>query len=446
MHNPSEIIHRWLCSHRTDETPHVRAAYAQLDRYDQAERQSWMDWSLEDLTRFCAIVDQQRLEFAEEDSRDNARKAVARYIEMTVAPACADPDVRKLPARLREARQTGTIMYRKQDQKFITMWDQKAGLPLLCPDDAREEAMRVQRRVVPAVMKALEQKGARAYSCVFTQPNDAPGQLRAGMRRLSKRFNAFIRKCKRDQSLPILGAYAVMEAPLGGYRTWHPHLNVILITSGWFDYAKLRELWRCNVHVERLVGSQDSIEAALRELIKYSVRSVPEKSHAKAHSGFDQLGSAGPGLGAGVRRTGNDHADASQAPPDPGQAARTADRPAAPALIEWTAAEFLEWWRAHKRFRRSRGYGVLFRIAKPEKESLDGFEATGTVTRESGRLIRRLHLLESIPGDKSTTPDARERLRRHLRRLTGDPNEHRKALLVMQEAMAAWQTIQKPTH
>lgn len=423
MHKPSEIIHRWLCSHRTDETPHVRAAYAQLDRYDQAERQSWMDWSLEDLTKFCTIVDQQRLEFDEEDSRDNARKAVARYIETIVTPVCPDPDIRKLPTRLREARSTGTTMYRKSDQKWITIWDQKAGLPLLCPDDAREEAMRVQRRVVPAILDALKQPGARVYSCVFTVENAAPGKLRQGMKSLSKKFNSLMRKVKRDKCLPVLGAYAVMESPLGGYRDWHHHLNVLLVTSGWFDFADLRKLWMANVHVERVEPSwkhktiEDALRASLQELIKYSVRAVPEKSEAKAKA--------------------KAKADVFDCDPD---------RPPAPPLIEWTAPEFLEWWRAHKRFRRSRGYGCLFRIAKPEKESLDGFEAVGTVTRESGRLVRRLHLLESILGDKSTTPDARERLRQHLRRLTGDPNEHRKALLVMQEAMAAWQTIAKPTH
>lgn len=35
----------------------------------------------------------------------------------------------------------------------------------------------------------------------------------------------------------------------------------------------------------------------------------------------------------------------------------------APALIDWGADAFAEWWDAHKRFRRTRSYGVLFSLA-----------------------------------------------------------------------------------
>lgn len=440
MHSPSETIHRWLCSPRVEESAHVRAAYRQVGRYEDEAAQHWMSWSSDDFENFLQMIDQQRLPFEQEDVHENVRRSIARYLDTVVAPRTADPAIRKLSTKLREARQTGTIMYRKEDRKFITMWDSKAGLPLLCPDDAREEAMRVQRRVVPAVMEALKQKGARAYSCVFTVENSAPGKLRAGMRNLSRKLRSLIRKCKRDGSLPILGAYAVMESPLGGYRTWHPHLNVILITSGWFDYAKLRALWCANVHVERLTGSEDSIEAALRELIKYSVRAVPEKSQAKAAAEH----------GEQARRGYVDNATASKAGPNPGGGdtppGSLSERPPAPAMIEWTADEFTEWWSAHKGFRRSRGYGCLYRVDDPEPDSIAGFEAVGTVKHEGTKLVRRFTLLESIPGDKSSTGDLRERLKSHIRRLTGPPDRHRQALDVMNRALQAWPDIQNQLH
>lgn len=464
MLNPSETIHRWLCSPSIDPSPHVQAALRQVDRYETAAAQHWMDWSPDDVDRFLDLVDQQRLEFDEEDSHANVRLAVARYIETQVNPCTTDVAIRKLPSRLREARQTGTIMYRKEDQKFITMWDSKAGIPLLCPDDAREEAMRVQRRVVPAVMEALKQKGARAYYAVFTMPDAAPGKLRAAQRSMFKRFNSLIRKCKRDDSLPLLGAYGVMESPLSWDRDWHVHLNVILVTRGWFDYAKLRHLWHWNVEVRRLASTETAIAAALTEIIKYSCRAVPEKSASKAtqtarHAigaakrGADDQGHESPLAGHSMALE-----EQSAAPPalpecvDSSTQRRVVDAkgessrdgaPASPgasppALIEWTPQEFIEWWNAHKGFRRSRGYGCLFRIDDPEPESMDGFEAVGTVAHDGARLVRRFALLGSIPGDKSSTMSHRERLKAYLRRLTGPPEEHQRALAVMNQALQTW--------
>lgn len=417
MREPLAVISKYIVTggDLLDPPPLVRAAMRHVQREDDADASHWSDWKAEDIERFIDLVDQQRLEFAEEDAHANVRMAVARYLETVVNPVAGDPKLWEAPATLRAARTRGTIMFNRTSGKFITIWDEKAGMPLLCPDDAREEAMRVQRRVVPAVMEALKQPGARAYSCVFTIENAPLGQLRKQMRSLQKRFNAFMRKMKRDQSLPILGAYSIMEAPLGGYRDWHPHLNVILVTSGWFDYAVLRDLWARNVQVQRIEPDwrdktmEEALGASLRELIKYPVRAMSEKSNEK--SSTDELI---------VGRDGT-------------------LRPPAPSMLEWTAEEFLEWWYAHKRFRRSRGYGCLYKLKKPEPESLDAFEAVGTATREGTRLVRRFTLLESIPGDKSTTPDHRERLKAHLRKVLGDPNRHRQAIELMQRAMQSWQ-------
>lgn len=453
MHSPSEVVHNWLCNSHGAEMPgYVATAARQIQRYEDSEAQRFVDWSAEDLQRFAEMIDQQRLEFAEEDRHENVRRALARYLDTTIAPHTVDPAIRKLSTRLREARQTCTYLYRRRDGKHITMWDAKAGLPLLCPDDAREEAMRVQRRITPEILKAVREQKARVYSCVFTDHNSRPGELRKGMRAIQKKFAALMRKCKRDNSLPILGAYVVMEAPLGGYRDWHPHLNVFLVTRGWLDYEKLRRLWARNVEMGHVSGDEDSIAAALREMIKYAVRAVPEKSDAKAKEAESSR-----------RRRYKDRARSGDRPievlrSEDGQGAdaignRSAihgcdeERPHAPAMTLWTPAEWLEWWTAHKGFRRSRGYGCLYNVDKPEKESIEEFETVGTGTRDGqGRIVRRFSLLEFIPGDKSSTIPLKDRLREHLQRLFGDPDRHKRQLQLMQQAAAAWQTMQKTTH
>ena len=416
---PSESVHRWLCSPFTDPRPHVQASITQLDHYAREDRQHYIDWNPAELEQLLQLVDQQRLEFADEDTHENVRRAVARYLETIVLPASVDPKVRRLPELLRGARQTCTRRYRRSDHRLITIYDNKAGVPLLDPDDAREEAQRVQRRVVPAVLAALRERGARVYSCVFTVPNSAPGKLRAGMRSLSKRFSLFLRRVKRAKCLPILGAYAVMEAPLGGYRDWHPHLNVILVTSGWFDYGKLRAMWANNVHIERVMPNaryktmEDAVSASLRELVKYAVRATSEKSIAKAKHSAD-LGAA-------------------------------ADRPAAPPMVEWNAAEWLEWWYAHKGFRRSRGYGCLFRLDDPEPENLDGFETVATGQRDArGCMVWRWTLLGSIPGHKSTAATGEsflERYKHAIWHLRGPPEDARQCLTLANEAAKAWQRL-----
>jgi hypothetical protein len=421
MLSPSETVHRWLASPFTDPRPQVQAAINQLEHYAREDRQHYLDWEPQDLEQLLQLVDQQRLEFADDDKHENVRRAVARFLETVVLPASIDPKVRRLPDVLRGARQTCTRRYRRSDHRFITIYDNKAGVPLLDPDDAREEAQRVQRRVVPAVLEALREHGTRVYSCVFTVPNSGAGKLRPGMRALSRRFSLFLRRVKRGKSLPILGAYAVMEAPLGGYHDWHPHLNVILVTSGWFDFGKLRALWANNVHIERVMPNaryktmDDAVAASLRELIKYAVRAVSEKSITKAGRAAD-LGAA-PG------------------------------RPAAPPMLEWTAAEWLEWWYAHRGFRRSRGYGCLFKLDDPEPETVDGFETIATGQRDSrGCMVWRWTLLESIPGDNSTAMTEEtflERYRRAIWHLSGPPDDARRCLSLATEAERAWQRIDK---
>lgn len=401
MRDPCGVVSRWMTKGGGDilePPPFVQAGLRQLDREDEAQADHLLLWSPDEAVPLLQLIDQKRLPFDEEDYHDNVRKSVARFIEREVLPHVADPRLEKVPMQLREARQKGLVMYRPSDRKFITIWDTKAGIPLLCPDDAREEAMRVQRRYVPT-LAAWRNDGKALHKIVLTVPNFAPGKLHEGMRAIFKRFNKIILKSGRFPE--IKGALVVLEAPLGETRDWNVHLNVILMCDGFLEYQKLRDLWLWTFNARRIRGdSVEDIEKELREIIKYPVQAMPSKSAEHA---------------AGGSR--------------------------APALLDWTGGEFYEWWSAHQHFRRTRSYGLLYGLDKPEPESLEGFRAVGQVWHDGDRRRRSLTLLNSIPGDKSSGETWVERYRRAIQRLLGPPDEARACLELADQARAAWQEL-----
>lgn len=402
MRDAIGVVSRWIV--KTADvlapTPFVRACYRQLDRENQARSAHWIDWSDEDLGKLLQVVDQQRLEFHEEDSHTNVRSAVARYLEASVIPLCADPRLYSMPERLRDARQTGTLMYRRFDGRCMTIWDSKAGVPLLCPDDSREEGMRVARRYIPTIA-GWRNNGKSVHKLVLNPPNIARGDLKVEMRALFKTFNKAFMKSGRFPE--IKGALVSLEAPLSARGNWNVHLNVILLVDGFLDYNKIVSAWGHQFDAQRLRGDQAQIAAAMREMIKYAVQAMPGKSADHKRRGISE----------------------------------------APALIEWPGDAFLEWWEGHQHFRRTRSYGLLYGLEKPPKESLEGFEAIGYVRHDGNRLVRTLTLLDSIPGDKSQMPDHRERLRQHIKRLQGDPDRHSGALKAMARAFSSWRNMQK---
>lgn len=355
--------------------------------------QHWYDARWDDIQRVVAAAGQMQLKLPKMNERAAARDRVAHYLETKVRPFMVRSSELGLSERLRECRQE----YRRgvtPAGKNILRWDRKAGLPLLCPDDAREEAMRLSRRIVPHLMQQLAD-GAQAHYGVLTWPNATPGELRAEMIRMNKRFYSIIRACKRkrDRPFPIVGAVAVMECPLGWRRDWHPHLNVIFVTNGFFDYGEFRKRWHYNVELRRLKGDRASIERSFRELIKYSTRAVPEKS--ADHASKMRVGWNGEEI------------------------------PPAPSMVEWTPQEFLEWWRAHRKFRRSRTYRSLYGIAKPPKLDVSDVRWVAIGRREwafDGEFRERSPLLEFIPGDNSTSIDARRALKMAWMKLLGPPD------------------------
>lgn len=364
----------------------------QLAEERAAESQHFLDVTFDDMERVAAAAAQMKLKLPKMSERAHARDRVAEYLKRVVTPLMWKRSHFELADRLLDARQS----YRRglmPDGKIIFRWDRKAGLPLLCPDDAREEAMRLSRRIVPHLMAQLRD-GCEAHTCVLTWENAPPGQLREVQAAIWRKFNSMMRACKRsDAPFPIVGAVAVMESPLGAHRDWHPHLNVIFVTNGFLDYGKLRERWHRNLEISKLHGTRESLERSFRELIKYSCRAVPEKSDDHARR-------------VRLDRNGN-------------------ELPPAPAMIEWTAREFLEWWEAHRRRRRTRTYRSLYGVPKPTKLDVSFATWVAIGTRHEHGYVERCALLGSIPGDKSTTAtteNIRQRLKEAWLRLLGPPD------------------------
>lgn len=408
--DPQTILDDW--QHATQgeliEPPsYVRAAIEDLAREKAIEQQHWFDFTVDQAEKVVAAAAQLELKLPRLDERARVRHQVADYLERVVLPRTDSRTIHRIPAALRSCRQ-------KQDfamlpsGKMVVRWDSKAGLPLICPDDAREESMRISRRYVPAIMDEIA-KGRSVHFAVLTIDNPAPGKLRMGVNKLFRKLRSITRACKRrERPFPIVGALAVLEAPLGRHRDWHPHLNVILICDGYLDYGELRQRWGCNAHFQRMRGTQPAIEGAIRELIKYSVRAVPEKSQERAGDDRPSVDVA----------DGSPLTDRCQSSPQP------------PAMIEWTAGEFLEWWNAHRGLRRTRTFGCLYKVPKPEKVDTSGAVWIGSHVYDGTRFVQRSALLGSIPGDKSTPENIRKAIKEAWCKLLGPPGQVQRALHV----------------
>jgi hypothetical protein len=297
--------------------------------------------------------------------------------------------VMRCSEQLRKARWSGAYGYSLSKGKPVMFWDEKAGLSRLCPDDAREEAMRLSRRVLEP-LENLQAGGLALHYCVLTSPNAAPHGLRREMAAINRRLRHSILKAKYpDGSLifpEIKGALCVLEAPLGSARDWNVHLNVIFVVKGHLDYAKLRQRWHWNLEIRKLAEGPGVIRGALTELIKYAVAATVAKSAEKAR--------VAEGLCDG-----------------------TEERPPPPPMLDWTGPELLEWLTAMRGFRRTRTYGCLFRLKKPEAQDLGQIVWLGRVDYEGGRYRLSSALVGSIPGDKSSGQSVTERYVSMLRGL-----------------------------
>jgi len=353
----------WLPEFEPDRYQERADAIARAGQFGATYEQNGETHSYASLAPVALEANEQlQLDLPGYDQRAAIRKALANKLERECLPRAPETWLERYPERLRLARQGGHSGIRLKDGKLVVFWDNKAGLSRLCPDDAREEAMRLRRRITPA-RDELRASGHRFLYAVFTMPNSAAGDLRKGMAAIYRRFRNLLRAKNSDGELvfpQIKGALTVLEAPLGRERDWNVHLNVILPVKGFLDFGELRKHWHWNVECRWISDAPGAFESAFAELIKYAVAATVAKSAEHLVDG----------------------------------------KSTAPPMLEWKPDELLEWLRAMHGFRRTRSYGAFYGLEKPEAEDLGPIVWIGTVNMHGGRYVHRLALLDSIPEDK----------------------------------------------
>ena len=226
--------------------------------------------------------------------------------------------------------------------KLVVAWDEKCSHSKLCPDEARHEAQRLRERYMHHLAERKRQ-GCRVYKAVLTLPNYPGGRLLEGQRHIFSKFRN--RLMRRREKFGIEGALAIMENPLGKHRDWNIHLNVVFVCRRWLSYKDLRAEWGAQLDVREVRNLDEAGQAALfNELVKYAVRPVPDKSSDPKHKSD------------------------------------------APAMIEWTGAEGLEWWKATHGFSSHQGLRLPVR---DRSAGTRGRHARG-VARPPGALSGRL--------------------------------------------------------
>lgn len=262
----------------------------------------------------------------------------------------------------------------RPDGNLIVLHDHKCPCAILCPWAAREESMRLDAWYCDfALALARSKPTTRAFYIVFTDRNSPAGQLAAGQRqmytdiehwlkdqftpieqnpdyisparrpltrngtprRMKKKHTRPFRQVKRNgqkfKAWPnIKGMLCVMESPLSRHRDWHIHVNAIVIVDGAFDWDWVRATWGRNLYIEEIDRTKpEKMRDSLRELVKYSAMHMSVKQHLKP------------------------------------------DEACSPGLVDYTHAEFLEFYQAHKELRRTRSYGALHSVERKQWEAAD---------------------------------------------------------------------------
>lgn len=379
---------RWL---QIDQSTEFGATFT---NQDTGEVHSYAAWAP------SALESQQQLELDLPGYSKNhlIRQRLAKKLDAEVVPVARERQygvkyTMNCAERLQGARWSGAVGYSVAKGKTIIYWDEKAGLSRLCPDDAREEAMRLSRKLVDP-LEALQADGHSLHYCVFTTPNVAAGGLRKEMVSICKRFRRLLKAFPE-----VKGALCVLEAPLSSRRDWNVHLNVVLAVKGYLDYGKIQHQWHWNVEMRKLAQGPGVVRGALAEVIKYAVAATVAKSAEKAELAEPET----------TAQTNGHRHMAAAVPSKPGSPA--------PPMLEWTGAELFEWLMAMRAFRRTRTYGCLYRLKKPKAEDLGQIIWLGSTWHEGGRYRIASALLDSIPEDKSTGLTRAERWQTLMREL-----------------------------
>lgn len=330
------------------------------------------------------------VKIGEYQARRQAELELADYIETCAAPLYR-PDLLKVVDKLRNCRQSGTYGL-KDDGGLIVMWDAKCGLVRLCPDESREETQRLAEFYEPAIMDFKKAKPThRLFYSVFTTHNYAAKWLKFGKQDVINKFKMWLENWKNNGAYcpvkfierfgewktiksmacdvvrpndRIRGSMVIEEDPLSAAGDWNVHLNVFLLVDGEFNYKTVRDVWGGNVHVQEIKGDQQSVRAALLEAIKYSARIVPEKSQEKenAHMVDSDRNVTDCHCVEHDDQHGVDVADDKTSAACDAVSPDTKRKAAAPAMTQWPATSFIEWWDAQQKFRRVRSYGCLYAL------------------------------------------------------------------------------------
>jgi len=249
--------------------------------------------------------------------RKAVRDALADRIVADVLPI-AGPDFAKLEEEadhLRACRLSGEHGIRTDTFKRVTRWDYKCGNTRLCPDDSRANAMKHIRRTKPVLLDEMRNsKALRLYYDVLTLPNVAAGDLHDALREIYRDWNAYRKRLARA-GVDLVAAITSVEAPPSASgNAWNVHLNALMLVrvgSRWREtFSTMAACWPHMSHIQQI--KKGAIESALVEVIKYSCKQTD--------------------------------------------------------LTTMAPAMFLEWWRAHRSFKRTRAYGVLHGCGEPEAE------------------------------------------------------------------------------
>ena len=284
--------------------------------------------------------------------RHRMRERMGNYCE-TVAGTTGREEFYEYATRLLNARHSG--QYALTDEfETLMLWDKKAGLVKLCPDDAREDGQRVAHRYGPAIQMAVAGydprpgkdlepiKPCECHYAVLTVPNCALGELEQTIADAIARFQSIFGV--RGQFPEIKGSMLTVEAPMSAEGLWNVHLNVLLVVERQAKkkaaWDKWREAWKYDAHFHWLNACGGDLAPALLELCKYPLEAIASKSGRKS---------------AGI-----------------------------PAL-NWSPWAFLEWWDAFYGKRRVRSYGLLYRLL-PEARAIPGYEILGSFRLDRERL------------------------------------------------------------
>jgi hypothetical protein len=319
------------------------------------------------------------------EARRNAEQQIHRYFDdLLNSPEGMfyydEYKLRSYVDKMPECRTDGVLGMRA-DGRPVIHWKKKCNCLRLCPDEARQDQVRVIKQYVAAIL-AGKRAGLRLYKIVLSPPNVPRGDLHEAKRDLFRQWRAVCRMMQHKEVAlqGIKGQLVIEEDPMGARGDWNVHLNIILLYDGWLDYTKFRELWphQCDIKSEAdmrkatiatlkkrgvdtsELTDEEILVHAVKECVKYPVQAVSEKSqvHADAASGWVL----------------DEYQDKD-------------GKPTAPPMTDWPEPAAMEWWDANKAFRRVRSYGCLYDCKRPQISDDDLDKHT--------TWIARIHYFES---------------------------------------------------